>query len=356
MDFLSSKTYSNSLNQTCVAFQAELSTLNDKDVMITGATGMIGGCFVDLLTYWNLYFGGKIHLYAVSRNRESAEIRFSNYLRFDFFSYLEQDVCCSLSGFPKKIDYIVHAASNGDPVSFAKYPVDTLLSNVLGTKLLLDYGISAYFTRFLFVSSGEVYGKPNQAYDDFVEEYCGPIDLASARSCYPEGKRAAEVLCQSYISQYRVNCVIARPCHIFGPTMTKRDTRAVSEFFSRAATGLDIELKSSGLIERSHCYVLDAISALLCVLTKGECAMAYNIADPFYQMTIRAFAEKIAKAGNVGISYKAPDNLEQKGYSKIQRSVLSNTMLLKLGWNPMKRKVTAIEETLQILHEGKEAW
>src|SRR5699024_8541963 len=121
------------------------------------------------------------------------------------------------------------------------YPVDTLLGNVTGTDHFLEYARTHGTKRFLYVSSGEMYGQPDASderlKDGFYESYCGSVDYSDPRSCYPSGKRAAETLCQSYISQYDMEAVIVRPCHCYGPTQTESDTRAVSQFIRMGIAG-----------------------------------------------------------------------------------------------------------------------
>ena len=349
MNLLNSELYRSSLDRICAGI--DLGFLQGRTVLVTGASGMLGSCLVDLLSVWNQTQASPCRITAMSRNRDAARQRFGPVWDETFFSFRAQDVCDKPDGLPDAVDYIIHAASNADPVNMAKYPVDTLMANVLGTKNLLDYGLGHGMRRFLYVSSGEVYGQPDAGGADFTEAYCGALDLASMRSCYPEGKRAAEVLCQSYISQYGVDAVIARPCHLFGPTMTERDSRAASEFLRRAAAGKDIELKSAGLLERSHCYVLDAAAALLFILKTGECGQAYNIADRQYQMAVREFAERAAEAGQCSVVYTQPNRLEAKGYSRASRMVLDASKVEALGWKPGKREPGAIQETVDILRQ-----
>lgn len=349
MDLLDSRVYRSSLERVCSGL--DLSFLQGKALLITGASGMLGSCLADLLSVWNEHQAAPCRIAAVSRDPEAAKVRFRQVWTKSWFSFHAQDVCAPLGGMPETADYIIHAASNADPVNMAKYPADTLMANVLGTRNLLDYGRAHGMERFLFVSSGEVYGQPSENMDGFTEDYCGPLDLSSPRSCYPEGKRAAEVLCQSCISQFGVDAAIVRPCHLFGPTMTRKDSRAVSEFLRSAAGGRNIVMKSAGLPERSHCYVVDAAGALLLVLRRGKCGEAYNIADRQCQMTIREFAQRTAGAGGCRVVFEAPNALEQAGYSKAARMVLDPSKLEALGWRAGGDISAGLRETIDTLRE-----
>lgn len=340
MQITASKRYMDGLDRVLAGL--DLSPLRGKTVLITGAAGLLGSCLVDLLRRH-----GEIRVIALGRDPEAAARRFGP--DTERYSFWRQDVCEPMRDFREGADYIVHAASNANPLRYAKEPVETLLANVEGTRNLLEYGLCHGMRRFVFVSSGEVYGQPGADMGDFTEEYCGPLDLSDPRSCYPAGKRAAEVLCQGYISQHQADAVIVRPCHLFGPTMTGRDSRAVSEFLRSAAAGRDIVMKSAGLLERSHCYAADAAQALLSVLLKGDCGAAYNIADRRYQMRIRDFAEQAARAGGCGVTYEAPGELEKAGYSKAGRAVLDASRLEALGWKPETGE--AIRETVAVLRE-----
>lgn len=329
--------------------------LRGKRILVTGASGMLGSCLVDMIMLWNREESLGCQVVAVGRNGIKLQERFHDYIEDKAFEYIAHDVCQPLENLPEQVDYIIHAASNADPANMAKYPVDTLLANVIGTKNLMEYGLSHGMKRFLFVSSGEVYGQPNENQEDFTEEYCGPISLENPRSCYPEGKRAAEVLCQCYASQRGADVVIVRPCHLFGPTMSRSDSRAAAQFLWAAAEGRDIALNSDGLKERSHCYVVDAAAAILLVLEKGLAGNAYNIADKRYQMAIRKLAEKAAEAGGCQVKIEGPTGMEDKGYLQIRRQALSAQKLEKLGWAPSKRSDDAIAKTINILRSVEES-
>lgn len=325
-----------------------LDFLKDESVLVTGATGMVGSCLVDVLALWNSNQDHPCHIKALSRNEDTAKARFSYLWTNKTFSFISQDISAPMQEIGK-ISYILHGASNADPVQLALHPADTLFSNILGTRNLLDYGLRHSMKRLLLISSGEVYGHPNSMETGFPEEYCGPLDLGNPRTCYPEGKRAAEVLCQNYRQEFGVDIVIARPCHLFGPTMTNQDSRAASEFLRSAALGHPITLKSDGRLERSHCYIVDAIQAMLLILRSGESGQAYNIASPGCQATIRHFAETAAEIGGSQVTVTTPTSTETKGYSSVRRMVLDCRKLENLGWKSYYALKDGIQETLQIL-------
>ncbi|WP_099467033.1 NAD-dependent epimerase/dehydratase family protein [Konateibacter massiliensis] len=329
--------------------------LKGKSILITGANGMIGSCLVDILLYRNRIFQEGIEIYALGRSKEKLEQRFLSGKNQDVahLHIVVQDISQPLN-LESKIDFIIHAASNANPYMFAKYPVDTLIGNVIGMENLLKFAVSSQSERVLYVSSGEMYGQADDTVTNgFTEDYCGYVDYSSPRACYPSGKRAAETLCQCYAEQYGMEVVIARPCHCYGPTMTLEDTRAMSQFFRKVLNGEDIVLKSDGSLERSHCYVVDAAMAILWILICGDNRNAFNIADPDSQATVKALAECIAEAGGQKIVFDLPDTLEKKGFSPVQRAVLNADKILKTGWKPITHLADGARKTLCILKEAK---
>ena len=323
--------------------------LDKKSVMVTGAAGMLGSGMVDLLIYLNEHTDLTVNIYALGRTESKLKERFLAFADKPYFHIITMDISTEMH-MEEDVDYIIHAASNADPAMMAKYPVDTLLANVVGINKLLDLAKRKNAQRVLYVSSGEMYGQPDDTLKNgFYEGYCGVVDYANPRSCYPSGKRAAEVLCQSYISQYDLDVVIVRPCHCYGPTMTATDSRAVSQFFRKVLNDEDIVLKSDGTLERSHCYVTDAVMAMYYVLLNGENGGAYNIADQASQADIKTLASLIAGAKNKKVVFDLPDEQEKKGFSKVVKAVLDGQKLEHLGWKPQVHLEEGVECTLRIL-------
>lgn len=319
------KTYRDDIRQI---FQMDLPWENFSGckILVTGATGLIGGCLVDTLMANPLC---DYEVYASGRNEERARKRFVEFYEKNCFHFINHDVMLPLQS-DVHFDFIVHAASGANPLEYAKRPVEVMKSNILGVTNLIEYGHEHGMKRFLYVSSGEVYGEGDGRV--FSEDYSGYVDITSPRSCYPSSKRAAETLCVSYASEYGIESVIARPCHIYGPHFTESDNRVYAQFIRSVLRGEDIVMKSTGEQFRSWCYVVDCVSALLHMLLKGENCQAYNIADENSNITIKELAEIIAEIGGRKVVIDQPDADEKRGFNVVTKSVFSTDKLKSIGW------------------------
>ena len=318
-----------------------LDKLFGRVVLVTGATGMIGSCLVDLFLRHNEIYPDKtIKIIALSRSKEKLTERFAGNIGKKYFTVINHDVTKPL---PENIsfDYAVHAASPTDPAIMSKYPVDTMAANFIGMFNILTAAKKNKAEGALLVSSGEVYGNIDK--DIKSEKDYGYIDNLNVRACYPVSKRAAENLCASFGAQYGVRTTIARLCHTFGPTMIDSDNRAASSFLRDAAAGQKIVLKSDGSTVRSYCYAIDAVRAIVYILMKGESSRAYNVA-PDESISIRQFAELCAKHSGQELDFRP----QSEGDFKIVRQVLDNTELHKLGWQAQFDIEDAIQRTIKM--------
>lgn len=326
-------------------YQCDLpwSELSGCNILVTGSTGLIGGCLVEVLM---LNPNRDYNVYASGRNVKRAKERFEQFFENDGFHFVPYDVTEPLQG-DVRFDYIIHAASGAYPAEFVKRPVEIIKSNVDGVAHLLEYGLNHGLKRFLYISSGEVYGEGDGRV--FTEDYCGFVDITSPRSCYPSSKRAAETLCVSYASEYGVDVVIARPCHIYGPYFTETDNRVYAQFLRNVLRGDNIVMKSTGEQFRSWCYVVDCVSGILHILLKGEVNQAYNIADSLSNISIRQLAEIIAEIRGKSVVIENPISNERKGYNVVTKSVFSTSKLELLGWVPLIHIKDGLKHTLDAL-------
>lgn len=317
--------------------------LSGKNILITGATGLIGRTIIDVLMSRK---DVDYTVYASGRNEERVKEQFSNYYRTGRLHFIKYDVRQPLDS---NVDFhfIISGASGAGPKDFSINPVGVIEANIIGTNNLLSYGTQHHLERFLFISSGEVYGEGDGR--TFTEEYSGYVDCTSARACYPSSKRTAETLCVSYASQYGIDALIARLCHVYGPYFTESDNRVYAQFLRNVLNDEDIVMKSTGAQFRSWCYVVDCVSALFFILLKGNSCEAYNVADELSNISIRELAELTSSMAGKKVLIDLPSNMEKKGYNVVRKSVFSTAKLEQLGWRPETHIQEGIRKTIDYL-------
>lgn len=328
----------------------ELSIINNKTVLVTGATGLIGTAVVELLLRYNELFSGNIQICVAGRSIESLLSRFGDSINDKKISYILFDATQYKNDFDIKADYIIYGASNAIPNYVVKEPVETMLCNFLGLKSFLDYAKDNKIKRLLYISSSEVYG---EKYDNlpFVETDYGYIDHLKPRSSYAEGKRAAETLCMSYGYEYNVDIVIVRPGHIYGPTALKRDTRVSSAWVYDVAMGNDIIMKSDGAQVRSYCHCLDCASAIIKTLVKGEKLQAYNISNENSIFSVKRLAELLCDISNTHLRFEKPNDTERKQFNPMNVSSLDSKKIHSLGWRGLFDGKKGLSHTIEIIKE-----
>lgn len=322
--------------------------LAGKTVLLSGGTGLIGSCLVDVLMKRNASDNLGCTVIALGRNEERAGERFAAYAGNPLFRFVKQDINLPFT-FPFKADYVIHLASNTHPVAYATEPVQTIMTNITGLQNMLDFARAACAQRFAFASSNEIYGQNRGDVEFFDEQYCGYIDSNTLRAGYPESKRCGESLCQAYARQYGMDVVIPRFTRSYGPTLLPTDTKAMSQFLRNALNHENIVLKSEGLQHYSYTYVADAVSGLLYVLLLGASGEAYNIADVSGDITLRDLAAELASIAGTKVVFELPDATEAAGFSKATKARLSSAKLQTLGWKSRFPIRVGLEHTIQSL-------
>jgi len=322
--------------------------LRGKTILITGGTGLVGSFLIDVLAAANL--GCTVLLFG--RSEEKAKARFAEYWGDSWIRFVKWDAAsATLPMVNSEVDYVLHLASNTHPVAYATDPIGTIAMNVLALNNLLALAADKNALRFLFASSNEIYGENRGDTELFGEKYCGYIDCNTLRAGYPESKRCGEALCQAYIRQKEVDCVIARLTRTYGPTILPTDTKAISQFFNNALKSEDIVLKSEGRQHYSYQYVVDSVSGLLTILLKGAKGEAYNIADETGDITLRDLAALIAAQADREVVFDLPNAIEAAGFSKATKARLDGRKLLELGWAPKYAVQSGVRRTLAIMRQ-----
>ena len=324
--------------------------LDNRCILISGATGLVGSFLVDVLMRKNERDNLNCTVYALSRNAEKAANRFSRWKEYSTLQFIPYDINAP---FVKDdlgtVDFVLHMASNTHPMQYSKDPIGTITTNVIGVQNMMDFAVAHHATRFVFTSSNEIYGENRGDVELFDEDYCGYINCNTMRAGYPESKRCGEALCQAYKAQKGLDVVIPRLTRSYGPTMRMSDTKAISQFIKKGIAAENIVLKSAGTQYYSYTYVSDAVSGLLYTLFKGESGEAYNIADERSDIMLKDLAEIIARAVNRDVVFEVPDAVEAAGYSKATKARLSGNKLKKLGWIAKYDIQSGMERTIKIL-------
>lgn len=339
MRLLESDTYRKDLFKALKSI--DLSALKNKSVCITGGLGLIGPAVIDLLLESDI----TSEIYVLARNKDKFEFKYELMDKAKFISY-DALKPISIEIVP---DYVIYGAGLASPELYVKKPVETMMSNLFGIQEMLHYCKKNKIKRLLYISSSEVYGKKDTK-DSFIEGNYGTVNIDDIRSSYASAKRASELLCKSYSSEYNVETVIVRPGHIYGPSASQQDRRISSDFAFKAARGEKLEMRSSGLQKRSYCYSVDCAVAILTALLNGKSGESYNIGHSEI-ITIRDMATILAEAGGTELIATVPTEEEIKMFNPMSNSALDDKKIRELGYNSIFSTEEGLSHTVAILKE-----
>lgn len=292
-----------------------LSYLNNKIFMITGASGLIGSNLVAFLSYLNKKNRLNIKIFAVIKSKIEPW-----HEKADFIKYYKLDLSKKNIKFNFSFDFLIHCATYAQPKKFLQYPKETVLLNIKTLFDLLDLCKKNKATA-LFLSSAEVYGEADKKHIPTDENYLGNVNTLSERAIYAESKRLAETICYSY-SKF-INIKIARVLLTYGPGLKYYDQRVISEFIKRAQNEKVITMMDSGNAYRTFCFISDMVEMLLNVLLNGK-NMVYNLCGQD-TINIHKLAEYISNINSAKlISIKANEFIS----GTPSKSVISNRRYL----------------------------
>ncbi|MBN2108342.1 MAG: NAD-dependent epimerase/dehydratase family protein [Deltaproteobacteria bacterium] len=307
-------------------------------ILVTGGGGFLAAYLVKALLAANIRFGLMAKVICVARGESSISRRLKDWVGEPGFEYFRHNVAEPLPADFPRADYIIHAASQASPKYYGTDPVGTLLPNALGTACLLDHARKTEAKRFLFFSSGSVYGQQPTEKACISESDYGALDPMNIRSCYGESKRIGETMCVSWAHQYGVYTSVVRPFHTYGPGVALDDGRVFADFVADVVAGRDIVMKSDGGASRAFCYISDATIAFLTVLLTGGKGEAYNVGNPSAAVSVRELAELIATLfPERGIGVQCGNHSIGNAYlrSPVMRSCPSIEKVKQLSWEPV---------------------
>lgn len=238
-------------------------------VLLTGAAGFLGSHLSQRL------IDDGHQVIALDDLSTGSLVNIEHLMRNPNFRFLEHDV---RKPYTTDIDAILNFACPASPIHYQLDPVRTIETNFLGIINLLHLAKESG-AIILQASTSEVYGDPTESPQK--ETYWGNVNPIGIRSCYDEGKRAAETLCFDYQRQYGLDARVIRIFNTYGPNMSPNDGRVVSNFIVQAIQGKDITIYGEGTQTRSFCYVSDLVDGIISTLAlKAPLDAPINIGNP----------------------------------------------------------------------------
>ena len=300
---------------------------------VTGGTGLIGSLIIKAILQYNRTAENKMKVITTVRSREKFNEVFCEYVGDLYLKAIYKDVIDGQFDVTDQIDYIVHTACPTNSKYFISNPVEVLDTIYIGTRNVLEIAKKHNVVGMVYLSSMEVFGQTFKE-QRLTENDLGYIDIGSLRSCYPEGKRAAECLCNAFAEEYGVPVCIARLAQTFGAGVSKHENRVFAQFAKSAIRGEDIVLHTTGQSVGNYCYTVDAVKAILLLLQQGLKGEVYTVVNEKATMTIADMAKLVAlnfSNGKSKIVFDIPDG-NRYGYAEETKMKLSSEKLRTLGW------------------------
>ncbi|HBE02999.1 MAG: NAD-dependent dehydratase [Spirochaetes bacterium GWF1_41_5] len=307
-----------------------------KKIIITGGAGFIGSHLCrrllqegnEVICLDNFFTGTKSNIIDLMKN--------------DYFEIIRHDVVNDIF---IEADEIYHFACPASPVHYQYNPIKTMKTSILGTINMLGLAKRTR-AKMLLASTSEVYGDP--LVHPQKEEYWGNVNCTGIRSCYDEGKRAAETLMMDYHRQHKLDAKIIRIFNTYGPNMRPDDGRVVSNFIVQATNKKDITIYGDGSQTRSFCYVDDLVDGIIRMMNTENFTGPVNLGNPD-EFTIRELAEKVlllTKSSSKIIYEPLPSDDPKKRKPDIS---LAKT---RLGWEPEIKLSEGLKKTIAYFQSG----
>ena len=300
-------------------------------ILVTGGSGFLGSHLCqqllqldhDVICLDNFYTGSRRNVLHLLDN--------------DRFELVRHDVTVPIH---IEVDGIFNLACPASPIHYQRNPVQTLKTSVVGALNLLNLANDTG-ARILQASTSEVYGDPEISPQK--ENYWGRVNPIGIRSCYDEGKRAAETLFSDNQRLYGTDIRIARIFNTYGPRMSKQDGRVVSNFILQALANEDITIYGDGLQTRSFCFVDDLIEGLILLFNTENIEGPVNLGNTEPISMINLASEIIELTG----SKSQVKFLELPSDDPVQREPDIAKAALKLNWKPKVNRRIGLMRTIE---------
>jgi len=307
-----------------------------KKILVTGGAGFVGSHLCERL----LNEGHEV--YCLDNFFTGQKQNIIHLLNNPYFELIRHDV---INPFLIEVDEIYNLACPASPIHYQYNPIKTIKTSVMGAINMLGLA-KRVKAKILQASTSEVYGNP--LVHPQPESYWGNVNPIGERSCYDEGKRAAETLFNDYHKQNNVKIKIVRIFNTYGPKMHPNDGRVVSNFIVQALKNQDITVYGEGNQTRSFQYVDDLVDGLIKMMaSQDDFKGPVNIGNP-HEFTILELAEKVIKltGSKAKIIYKtlpSDDPMRRKPDISLAEK--------KLNWKPTIKLDEGLIKTIEFFKE-----
>jgi len=295
-----------------------------KTILVTGGTGFIGSNLcAKLLAENNI-------IYCLDNLYTSSEGNIVDLKKNPNFHFINHDITQPLPSDLPKIDEIYNLACPASPPAYQKDPIFTWKTSVFGIYNMLEFAQKNGNIPMLQASTSEIYGDP--LVHPQIETYFGNVNCTGIRSCYDEGKRAAESICFDFNRQFKTPVRVIRIFNTYGPQMDPYDGRVVSNFIMQALMNLPITIFGDGSQTRSFQYIDDLLDGMQKMMNNTDNFIGpVNLGNP-NEFTVEELAKKI-----LALIPESTSTIEYKdlpGDDPTRRRPDISLAKTKLNWEP----------------------